>query len=144
MDLHPPGSMSSTHSGNPVCCAAALASIGVILDEGLVENSARLGLILAGRLRELGKKHRFFGNFDGRGLVAAINIVKPGSKEPDPARAHEIVRLSMEKGLLMFTPVGFGGATLKICPPLSINEEALNEGLDVLSEAFAEAAAESK
>ncbi|HEY3743039.1 MAG TPA: aminotransferase class III-fold pyridoxal phosphate-dependent enzyme, partial [Bryobacteraceae bacterium] len=140
MDLHPPGSMSSTHSGNPVCCAAALASIAVILDEGLVENSARLGAVLAGRLRELSRMHRSFGSFDGRGLVAAINIVKPGSKEPDAALANEIVRRAMEKGLLMFSPVGFGGATIKVCPPLSITEEALLEGLDILAEAYAEAA----
>jgi 4-aminobutyrate aminotransferase/(S)-3-amino-2-methylpropionate transaminase len=139
MDLHPPGSMSSTHSGNPVCCAAALASIGVILDEGLIENSARLGSVLAARLREIGRLHRAFGNFDGRGLVAAINIVKPGWKEPDPVLAYEIVRRSMEKGLLMFSPVGYGGATIKICPPLSITEDALREGLDVFAEAFAEA-----
>jgi 4-aminobutyrate aminotransferase/diaminobutyrate-pyruvate transaminase/4-aminobutyrate aminotransferase/(S)-3-amino-2-methylpropionate transaminase len=136
MDLHPPGSMSSTHSGNPVCCAAALASIDVILEEGLIGNSVRLGSVLTERLREIGRKHRAFGNFDGRGLVAAINIVKPGSKEPDAALAHDIVRRSMEKGLLMFSPVGFGGATIKICPPLSITEEALREGLDVFAEAF--------
>ena len=139
MDLHPPGSMSSTHSGNPVCCAAALASIGVIIDEGLVEHSARMGVIVAERLRELGAKYRFIGNFDGRGLVAAINIVKPGSKEPDNGKAHDIIRRSMEKGLLMFSPVGLGGGTIKICPPLTITEAALREGLDVLAEAFAEA-----
>ena len=138
MDLHPPGSMSSTHSGNPVCCAAALASIGVILDEGLVDNAARMGVILAERLREIAARHRCVGNFDGRGLVFAINIVKPGSKEPDNAMAHDIIRRSMEKGLLMFSPVGFGGGTIKICPPLSITEDALREGCDVLAEAFAE------
>ena len=141
MDLHPPGSMSSTHSGNPVCCAATLASIGVIIDEGLVANAARLGVVLAERLRAIAAKHRQFGNFDGRGLVAAINVVKPGTKEPDAALAHDIVQRSMQKGLLMFSPVGFGGGTLKICPPLSISEEALCEGLDVLAEAFAEAVA---
>ena len=141
MDLHPPGSMSSTHSGNPVCCAAAMASIGVIIDEGLVENAARMGLILGERLRALGARYRFFGNVDGRGLVFAINIVKPGGKEPDNALAHDIIRRSMEKGLLMFSPVGFGGGTIKICPPLSITEDALREGCDVLAEAFAEAAA---
>lgn len=141
MDIHAPGSMSSTHSGNPVCCAAAMASIGVIIDEGLVENAARLGVIMMQNLREIGSKHRFFGNVDGRGLVAAINIVKPGGKEPDNAMAHDIIRRSMEKGLLMFSPVGFGGGTIKLCPPLSITEEALREGLDVLAEAFDEAAA---
>ena len=141
MDLHPPGSMSSTHTGNPVCCAAALASIGVIIDEGLVANAARLGVVVGDRLREIAAKHRQIGNFDGRGLVFAINVVKPGTKEPDASLAHDIVKRSMEKGLLMFSPVGFGGGTIKICPPLSISGEALREGLDVLAEAFAEAVA---
>ena len=139
MDLHPPGSMSSTHTGNPVCCAAAMASIDVILDEHLADNAARLGRILIERLRALQPRFPFIGKVDGIGLVAALNIVKPGSKDPDGDLAWEIVRGCIERGLLLFTPVGFGGAAVKICPPLCITEEALLEGLEVLAEALAEA-----
>jgi 4-aminobutyrate aminotransferase/diaminobutyrate-pyruvate transaminase/4-aminobutyrate aminotransferase/(S)-3-amino-2-methylpropionate transaminase len=139
MDLHPPGSMSSTHTGNPICCAAAMASIDVILEEKLVDNAARLGRILIERLRALQPKHSFVGAVDGIGLVAAVNIVKPGTKDPDADLAWDIVRRCIEKGLLLFTPVGFGGAAVKICPPLCITEEALLEGLSVLEESFAEA-----
>jgi 4-aminobutyrate aminotransferase/diaminobutyrate-pyruvate transaminase/4-aminobutyrate aminotransferase/(S)-3-amino-2-methylpropionate transaminase len=139
MDLHPPGSMSSTHTGNPVCCAAALASIDVILEEGLVENAARLGALLQQKLRAMQPRFPAFGNVDGLGLVAAINIVRPGSKEPDADLAFDIIRRCLEKGLLLFAPVGFGGATVKICPPLCITQEALLEGLQVLEEAFVEA-----
>lgn len=142
MDLHPPGSMSSTHTGNPVCCAAAMASIDVILEEGLVTNAAKMGELLATRLRALKNEFRVIGNFDGRGLVAAVNIVKPGTKDPDPPLAAALVRRAVEKGLLLFAPVGYMGSALKICPPLSITAEALEEGMDVLREAFTEVLAE--
>jgi 4-aminobutyrate aminotransferase / (S)-3-amino-2-methylpropionate transaminase / 5-aminovalerate transaminase len=144
MDLHPPGSMSSTHTGNPICCVAAMASIDAILEEKMVDNAARLGRILIERLRALrGAKFPFIGAVDGVGLVAAINIVKPGTKDPDADIAWDIVRRCIEKGLLLFTPVGFGGAAVKICPPLCITEEALLEGLSVLEESIAEASVEA-
>lgn len=141
MDLHPPGSMTSTHTGNPICCAATLASIDIILNEKLSENSAAMGEILHSSLREMQKEFRQFGYVDGKGLVAGVAIVKPGTSEPDAALANRIVEKCIEKGVLMFSPVGFGGATIKICPPLVINEEALRESLAVLHEAVTEAIA---
>jgi 4-aminobutyrate aminotransferase/diaminobutyrate-pyruvate transaminase/4-aminobutyrate aminotransferase/(S)-3-amino-2-methylpropionate transaminase len=142
MDLHPPGSMSSTHSGNPVCCAAALASLEVILDEGLVENCRKMGDLLFSRLRALAARTPEIGTVDGRGLVAGVACVKPGTKDPDADLAWEVVRACAERGLLMFNPVGFGGGTIKICPPLSINEAAIEESCDVFEEAFAAVLAE--
>ena len=140
MDLHPAGSMTSTHTGNPVCCAAALASIELILKEDLTSNSARLGEILHRRLREMKSRYAQIGWVDGKGLVAAIACIKHGSNEPDADLAWESVSRSMHKGVLMFSPVGYGGAAIKISPPLNINKEALLESLDVFEEAFAEAA----
>lgn len=136
MDLHPPGSMSSTHSGNPVCCAAAIASLEVILNEGLVENSKRMGELLQSRLHALAEKTPEIGSVAGRGLVAGVACVKPGTKEPDADLAWDVVRVCAERGLLMFNPVGFGGGTVKICPPLCITEEAIQESCDVFEEAF--------
>jgi 4-aminobutyrate aminotransferase/(S)-3-amino-2-methylpropionate transaminase len=72
-------------------------------------------------------------------LVAGMACVKPGTLDPDPDLAFQIVNSMMEKGVLLFSPVGFGGATIKICPPLCITEEALLESTAVLSECFAEA-----
>lgn len=141
MDLHPPGSMTSTHTGNPVCCAAALASIDLVVKENLAENARVMGDLLHTRLYELKAKTPQIGWVDGKGLVAGVACVKPGTKEPDPDLAFEVVRSSIEKGVLMFSPVGYGGGTVKICPPLVIHEAALNESLDVLEEAFAEATA---
>ncbi|MFN7925214.1 MAG: aspartate aminotransferase family protein [Bryobacteraceae bacterium] len=140
MDLHPAGSMTSTHTGNPICCAAALANIELIERERLDENAAKMGDILHARLQDMKKRYRQIGWVDGKGLVAGVACVKPGGSEPDPDLAWNAIHRSLEKGVLMFSPVGFGGGTIKICPPLDINEEALLESLDVFEEAFAEVA----
>jgi 4-aminobutyrate aminotransferase/diaminobutyrate-pyruvate transaminase/4-aminobutyrate aminotransferase/(S)-3-amino-2-methylpropionate transaminase len=139
MDLHPSGSMTSTHTGNPVCCAAALASIDLVLKENLAENARTVGGVLHEKLRELQSHYRQIGNVDGKGLVAGMACVVPGTKEPDGDLAWEVVRRAVEKGVLMFTPVGFGGGTVKIAPPLVITKEAILESVSALAEAFAEA-----
>ncbi len=76
---------------------------------------------------------------DGKGLVAGLACVIPGTKEPDGDLAWDVVRRAVEKGVLMFSPVGYGGATIKICPPLVITEAAILDSLAGLEEAFAEA-----
>ena len=139
MDLHPAGSMTSTHTGNPVCCAAALASIDLVVREDLPGNARRVGAVLRDGLVNLSAKDSRIGCVDGKGLVAGVACVKPGGMEPDGDLAFEIIRGSMERGLLMFSPVGFGGGTVKICPPLVINEEAMRESLAVFAEVLASA-----
>ena len=144
MDLYPPGSMTSTHTGNPVCCAAVLANLQVIEEEHLVARSAELGQILQAEVRRIaGRYPRHVGAVHGRGMVAAMHMVRPGGIEPNASLAWEIVRRSVEKGLLMFSPVGYGGASVKIAPPLITPEDALREGVAVLEEAIAEAIAEA-
>jgi 4-aminobutyrate aminotransferase/diaminobutyrate-pyruvate transaminase/4-aminobutyrate aminotransferase/(S)-3-amino-2-methylpropionate transaminase len=139
MDLYPPGSMTSTHTGNPVCAAAALANVRVILEEGLVENARRMGEILQPELRRIGQRFcQRIGAVHGRGLVASLHIVKPGGIEPDAPLAAAVVRRCIEKGLLMFSPVGYGGASVKIAPPLVIQAEPLRESIAVVEEAFQE------
>jgi 4-aminobutyrate aminotransferase/(S)-3-amino-2-methylpropionate transaminase len=140
MDLHPAGSMTSTHTGNPVCCAAALASIDLVLGEHLAENARRVGTVLHQKLGALQCRMPRIGRVDGKGLVAGVACVVPGTKEPDGALAWEVVRRSVEKGVLMFSPVGHGGATVKISPPLVITEAAILDSLAALEEAFTEAA----
>ena len=73
--------------------------------------------------------------------MAGIACVRPGTKEPDGDLAWEVVRRAIEKGVLMFSPVGYGGGTVKICPPLVITEEAILDSVGALEEAFAEALA---
>ena len=72
--------------------------------------------------------------------MAGLHIFKPGGKEPDGDLAFRIIEKSVEKGLLFFSPVGFGGATVKISPPLPIPAAAVQDGAKALAEAIAEAA----
>ena len=139
MDLYPPGSMTSTHSASPLCVAAALASLRVIRKKRLVQRAERLGRILLPELHRIRAKHPdVLGCVQGRGLVAGIQVVRPGTKEPDPDTATAINVACFRKGLLMFAPVGVAGECLKICPPLTISEDALRESISVFEEAIDE------
>jgi len=140
LDLYGPNKMTSTHSGNPVCCAAALANVNLIIEEGLIENSARVGDIMQIHLRKVSSDFSDVAPVcHGAGLVAGLQIVKPGTKEPDGDLAWEVVYRSYLKGLLMFAPVGFGGGTVKLAPPLCLTEEAAIEGVAVIRESLEEA-----
>lgn len=140
MDLYPPGSMTSTHTGNPVCAAAALANLKVIEEQNLVEHARQMGEIMQPVLRDLGAQFPdHVGAVHGKGLVAALHMVRPGGIEPNPKLAADIVRRCVEKGLLMFAPVGYAGASVKIAPPLITPEKAIREGVAVLEEAIREA-----
>ena len=71
-------------------------------------------------------------------MVAGLHLVHPGGKEPDGDLAFAVVEKAFQKGLLLFVPVGFGGATVTVAPPLKITSDAVREGLAVLKEAIAE------
>ena len=145
MDQFPPGSMTSTHTGNPVCCAAALASVKKIVRENLTANAARLEKPLHDGLKRIQAKYPdVIGHVTARGLVGGMQIVKRGKKEPDHDLAHAIIERCFWKGLLFFAPVGAWGQTVKVAPPLTVNEEALREGLDVLEAATQEAVTAAK
>jgi 4-aminobutyrate aminotransferase/diaminobutyrate-pyruvate transaminase/4-aminobutyrate aminotransferase/(S)-3-amino-2-methylpropionate transaminase len=140
MDMHAPGSASSTHTGNPVCCAAALANLDIIEREDLAGHSAKMGVLLHTRLRQLQRKYpKQIGCIHGKGLVAGVGCVKAGTRVPDGSLARDVTGRCVEKGLLLFNPVGPDGCTIKICPPLVIPEDAIQEGCDVLEKSFAEA-----
>jgi len=142
MDQFPPGSMTSTQTGNAVCCAAALAGINKIVSENLTANAARLEPILMEGLKAIQRDHPdVVGHITARGLVAGLQTVKAGRKEADHDLAHSIIERCFHKGLLMFSPVGAWGQTVKIAPPLTIPQDALEEGIAVLSEAVDEAVA---
>jgi 4-aminobutyrate aminotransferase-like enzyme len=143
MDQFPPGSMTSTHTGNPICCVAASANIRKILRDDLPGNAAILGPILLTGLKQIQTQHpQFVGHVTAVGLVGGMQIVKPGTKTPDHDLAHRIIELCFQRGLLFFAPVGAWGQTVKVSPPLTITQEALEEGLAVLSQATTDAVAE--
>ena len=139
LDHYPPLSMTSSHAGNPVCCAAALASIDLVLKEKLADRARETGAVMHRKLHAIAKRFPQVACVAGKGLVAGLACVRPGSTEPDGDLAFDVVERAMRKGVLMFAPVGFGMATVKISPPLVISESAIEESVDALEECFAEA-----
>ncbi|MFC1692303.1 aminotransferase class III-fold pyridoxal phosphate-dependent enzyme [Candidatus Latescibacterota bacterium] len=132
MNMYGPGSMTSTHSGYPLGAASALASIEIIERENLVENARTMGERLFEGLKDIQERHSDFFDLQGRGLVYAFMALKDRSTmEPDDDCAFDIVKRCFENGLLMFAPVGRGGGTVKISPPLCITADAVDEGVGV-------------
>ena len=136
MDQYPPGSMTSTHSGNPLCCASVIANIDLIMKEKLVENAAKLGEIFQKELQKIVCDYEIIGSCHGKGLVAGLQVVQPNTTTPDKVTANRICEKAIQQGLMMFAPVG--KATLKLAPPLCITEDALREGCAVLHDAIGE------
>ncbi len=141
MDLPDLGSMSSTHSANPLCCAAALANLQAIETKDLVKESARKGLILHRELNRIKEKypHRVSYVF-GNGLLATMLFKDPKTGSPDGVFPSMVCERAMQKGLLL---VHTGRESIKIGPPLTIPDAALLDGITVLEESVAETERES-
>jgi 4-aminobutyrate aminotransferase-like enzyme len=136
MNLPEAGEMSSTHSGNPLCCAAGLANLDSMETMDLVKESERKGRLLHGRLGSL--RERFperISHVLGKGLVAAVLSIDPATRNPDALFSSRVAERAMQKGLLV---VHTGRESIKLGPPLTIPDEALLEGLDVLEESIEE------
>jgi 4-aminobutyrate aminotransferase / (S)-3-amino-2-methylpropionate transaminase / 5-aminovalerate transaminase len=139
MGLYAPGSMTSTHSASPLPVAAAIENLKLIHKEKLVEKAAELESVLLGGLRKIADRYpNRLACLHGKGLVAGIQVVKPGTKEPDSDIAQQVNERCFHKGLLMFAPVGVGGECLKISPPLIIPRDALEESVQVFEESVNE------
>jgi len=134
MDIPGTGSMSSTHSANPVSCSAGLANLKEIERLDLISESARKGDILHDRLLKLQKKYgNIISGVYGKGLLAAILI--KGTKNEAAEKATLICEKAMRKGLIL---VHTGRESIKIGPPLTIPDEALIDGINVLEECICE------
>ena len=131
MDLPEFGSMSSTHSANPLACAAGRASFEVLLNEGLIDNSRSLGARMHERLQALPLRHpQHIRSVEGRGLMAGIIFYnEDGSSGTD--LCNQMCERAMQRGLLV---VKTGRESIKLAPPLNIDEAALFEGIEVLEE----------
>jgi 4-aminobutyrate aminotransferase/(S)-3-amino-2-methylpropionate transaminase len=136
MDKVHGGGLGGTYGGNPLACEAALAVLEEIEDGKLTERARRIGEIMLPRLRDLAGRHPAIGDVRGRGAMIAIELVREGTKEPDPELTARVARRCHERGLLVLT-TGTYGNVLRFLPPLVIPEDLLNEGLDILAEAFA-------
>jgi 4-aminobutyrate aminotransferase and related aminotransferases len=141
MDLPEFGSMSSTHSANPLCCAAALANLEAIEADNLIEKSATKGALLHRLLHGIKNKysHRISYVF-GKGLLAGVLFKDPQTGDPDSLFPSLVCERAMQKGLLL---VHTGRESIKIGPPLTIPEEALIEGIEVFDESIQEIENES-
>jgi taurine--2-oxoglutarate transaminase len=132
-----------TYSGHVLACAAAIASIEAFQEEGIVENSAAMGEVLAKELPRLAERHPSVGEVRGKGLFWGVELVRSReSREPlvpfnasgeGFAPVAQLGKAAMERGLYLMTHWN----VILICPPLTITREELDEGLGVLDEALA-------
>jgi 4-aminobutyrate aminotransferase len=130
-----PGSHASTFGGNPVCIAAALATLDVIENEKLLANSAEVGSHMLKRMADWPAKYRVVGDVRGRGLMIGVDIVKDqGTKEYSPEGRDRIVELAFERGILF---LGCGPSTVRIAPALVVTRDEADAAIDALEESVA-------
>ena len=129
------GSHGSTFGGNPVCCAAALATLDLV-EGGLMANAARMGERLLARAAGLKEKHPCIGDVRGRGLMVGIEFVKDrATREPAGELVHDLVQRAFRQGLLL---LGAGKSTLRLAPPLVVDQHDVDTAMDMIDACLAE------
>jgi 4-aminobutyrate aminotransferase/(S)-3-amino-2-methylpropionate transaminase len=134
MDAAPPGGIGGTYSGNPAACAAALGSIEEIEDNDLLARARRIGERLTAGLRSINTP--VIGEVRGRGAMIAAELVRPGTRDPNPEAVAAVTRYCHDHGVLTLSAGTFGNV-LRFLPPLSITDELLDDAMGVLADAFA-------
>ncbi len=133
-----PGAHGTTFGGNPVACAAALAVQEVMKEENVLENCRKMGTLFLDGLKKLQTSHPFIGDVRGKGLMIALEIVKPdGSKTPDGEKAMAILQKALEHGLVGYM-AGQVGQVIRLIPPLVITEHQINRALEIMELAMGE------
>lgn len=135
MDELEPGMLGSTFGGNPVSCAAAMATLDVIEEEGLLERAERIGDVAGARLAELQQSFPQFGDLRVRGAMIGLEFVTGEQKAPNKAAVDAIVTHARDHGLLLL-PTGTYGNVIRLLPPLNLSDEDLESGLDTLEQAI--------
>jgi 4-aminobutyrate aminotransferase/(S)-3-amino-2-methylpropionate transaminase len=135
MDAVHPGGLGGTYGGNPVACAAALGAIRTMRELDLPAAARAIEAIMIPRLRALQSRHSVIGDIRGRGAMIAVELVQPGSTEPNAALAGQIAKSCHAAGVVVLT-AGTYGNVLRFLPPLVIGHHLLSEGLDVIEQAF--------
>jgi len=134
MDAVHGGGLGGTYGGNPVACASALATIDVMRRLDLAGAARRIGGVVLDRLARLQAEHPAVGDVRGRGAMCALELVRPGTAEPDAAAAAAVAGACHAAGVVVLTCGTFGNV-VRLLPPLVINDDLLAEGLDVLADA---------
>jgi 4-aminobutyrate aminotransferase/(S)-3-amino-2-methylpropionate transaminase len=135
MDSSHVGGLGGTYGGNPIACAASLAAIEIIESEKLVDRARHLETILVSALKEIQAKHPEIGDIRGRGAMIAIELVKAGTKDPNPELMAKVIKYCQSNGVLILTAGSYGNV-IRFLPPLVITDELLKDGLSVLAQAF--------
>ena len=134
MDAVHEGGLGGTYGGNPVASAGALASINFMRDRNLLERARELGETITAALTSLAQDVTIIGEVRGRGAMIAMELVEPGTKNPNAAAAKSIVKYCNDRGVIALA-CGTYGNVIRLLPPLVITDEQLADGLAVLSDA---------
>jgi len=141
MDAPVLGGIGSTYGGNPVACAAALAVLDVVKEEGLLARAVHIGEVLTRELRALERTYAVIGDVRGLGAMVGIELVRDRkTREPDPETTKRVQLEALKRGVV-FPIAGVYGNVVRFLVPLTIPDDALLEGIEVLREAFAETTA---
>jgi 4-aminobutyrate aminotransferase / (S)-3-amino-2-methylpropionate transaminase / 5-aminovalerate transaminase len=140
LDAVHPGGLGGTYGGNPVACAAALASIGSMQEYDLNARAKHIEELSFGKLRELQSElaasgKSVIGDIRGRGAMLAIELVQAGSNEPNPELTKAVAASCLKEGVIILT-CGTYGNVIRLLPPLVISDELLLDGLEVLAAAI--------
>jgi 4-aminobutyrate aminotransferase/(S)-3-amino-2-methylpropionate transaminase len=132
-----PGSLGSTFGGHPVACAAAIATIGVIERDGLIERASALGARIHARFEEMAARHEIIGDVRGLGAMQAIELVKDrATKKPaTPDVTNAIIDRACERGVIVLR-AGLYSNVIRTLVPLTITDAQLEEGLDIVEGAI--------
>jgi 4-aminobutyrate aminotransferase/(S)-3-amino-2-methylpropionate transaminase len=136
MDASHSGGLGGTYGGNPVACAAAVAAIDAFENDGLAQRAQEIGAILTDRLTALQASDPRVGDVRGLGAMVAAEFVDPTTNEPDAALTAAVAKACIAEGVVVLT-CGTYGNVIRFLPPLSIGDDLLGEGLDVVAAALA-------
>jgi len=132
-----PGSMSSTYGGNPLSCAAVLATIDVMIEEKLPERAARVGAHMAKRLQEIMEQRKYVGDVRALGLAIALELVEDKkTKKPAPEMAERVVHEAYKSGLLLLNPIGILRNCIRLAPASVISDESADKGVEIIDDAL--------
>lgn len=131
MDQWPLGSHGTTFGGNPIACAAARASISVLKEENLLQNAKEMGAYALGQLQKMKEKHAIIHEVRGLGLMLGIELRDVETGEPAGDAVMDVLNGCLEEGVLFYL-CGNSGEVIRMIPPLTINKEQIDHGLNVL------------
>jgi 4-aminobutyrate aminotransferase/(S)-3-amino-2-methylpropionate transaminase len=139
MDAPGPGGLGGTYGASPIACAAALAVIDVIEEEGLIDQAQSLGGHVVKVIEGMAETDPRIGEVRGLGAMVGIEMVKDGDgREPDPDRTKAITNAALEEGLILLS-CGTYGNVLRVMVPLTASDDIVDEGLEALGRAFSRA-----